>query len=198
MALGELTHVQPDHPAVRPEQRLGQRSGQLGLADAGRPEEQEAADRPAGVAKAGPRSPDRLGDRFHGLVLADDALVQIALQAEEPVPLFLGQLLDRHARGPGDHLGDVVNRDLRHDARVLAELGDLPAQAVDLVPERRRALVLLAGDSLVLVPGEFLAAPLQIAKVNAGSLNPQPHPGASLVNQVDGLVRQEPVGDVPV
>src|SRR4029077_5741024 len=50
----ELTHVQPDHPAVRAEQRLGQRPGQLGLADPGGAEEQEAAHRPVRVAEPGP------------------------------------------------------------------------------------------------------------------------------------------------
>ena len=62
------------------EQRLGERAGELGLADAGRAEEEEAADRPVRVAESRARAPDRLGDRLDRLVLADDAVVQLLLQ----------------------------------------------------------------------------------------------------------------------
>ena len=74
------------------EQRLGQRPGQLGLADAGRAEEQEAADRPVRVAQPGAGAAHRLGDRRDRLVLADDPLVQVLLQAQQPVLLLLGEL----------------------------------------------------------------------------------------------------------
>ena len=41
---------------------VGERPGQLGLADAGRAEEEERADRPVGVGQAGPAAPDGVGD----------------------------------------------------------------------------------------------------------------------------------------
>ena len=47
-------HVQPDHGFFRIEQELGQGPGQLGLADARRPEENERAERPGGVLNARP------------------------------------------------------------------------------------------------------------------------------------------------
>ena len=97
----ELAHVQPDHPVSVAEQRLGQRAGQLGLADAGRAEEQEAAHRPVRVAEPGPGPADRLGDRRDRLVLADDPLVQVLLQAQQPVPLLLGELARPGCRWPG-------------------------------------------------------------------------------------------------
>ena len=53
MALLELAHVEADHEVLAAEERLGQRARELGLADAGRTEEQEAADRLARVAEAG-------------------------------------------------------------------------------------------------------------------------------------------------
>ena len=92
MPLLELAHVQPDHPVRLAEQRLGQRPGQLGLADAGRAEEQEAAHRPVRVGQPGPGAADRLGDRVDRVVLADHPLVQVPLQAQQPVPLLLGEL----------------------------------------------------------------------------------------------------------
>ena len=47
-----LAHVEPDHVVLAVEQRRGQGLGQLGLADAGRAEEDERPDRPARVADA--------------------------------------------------------------------------------------------------------------------------------------------------
>ena len=55
------------------EEELRERPGELGLADAGRAEEQERAERPARVAEAGPGPPDRVRHGLDRLVLADDA-----------------------------------------------------------------------------------------------------------------------------
>src|SRR6266540_6514304 len=66
----ELAHVEADHEVLAPEERLRERPGELGLADAGRAEEEEAPHRPVGVAEAGARAADRLRDRAHRLVLA--------------------------------------------------------------------------------------------------------------------------------
>ena len=38
------------------------------------------------------RAPDRAGDRPDGLVLSDHALVDLRLEAEQPLALLLGQL----------------------------------------------------------------------------------------------------------
>ena len=80
----------------------------------------------------------------------------------------------------------------------MTEPVDPAAELLDLVAQLRRLLVLLAGDCLFLVAGELLGLPLQIAKVDARCLHPQPHPRAGLIDEVDGLVRQEPVGDIAV
>ena len=73
------------------EHELGERAGQLGLADAGRAEEQERADRAVGVLQAGARAAQRVGDGLDGLVLADDALVQALLHVDELLDLALHQ-----------------------------------------------------------------------------------------------------------
>ena len=44
------------------EQEIGQRLGQLGLADAGGAEEQERADRPVGILQAGAGAAHGVGD----------------------------------------------------------------------------------------------------------------------------------------
>ena len=74
-----LRHVEADQRVVAAEQEIGQRSRQFGLADAGRTEEHEAADRPVRILQAGARAPDRAGDRRDRLLLADHAAVQLAL-----------------------------------------------------------------------------------------------------------------------
>ncbi len=58
-----LGHVDADHRLLGVEHELGERPGQLGLADAGRAEEQERADRAVRVLKAGARAPQRVRDR---------------------------------------------------------------------------------------------------------------------------------------
>ena len=45
---------------------------------------------------------------------------------------------------------------------------------------------------------ELLDAPLDLVDLDRHRVDLDPQPGAGLVDQVDGLVRQEPVGDVPV
>jgi hypothetical protein len=69
-----LRHVEPHHGVLVVEQERGQRLGQLGLADTGRPKEQERADRPVRVLQAGARAAHGGRDRMHRLGLADDAL----------------------------------------------------------------------------------------------------------------------------
>ena len=84
-----LGHVDADHRPLVVEEEVGQRPGQLGLADAGGAEEQERADRPVRVGQAGAAAADGVGHRDDGLVLADDALVQHVLEADELVHLAL-------------------------------------------------------------------------------------------------------------
>ena len=115
-----LAHVDADHRVLVVEQELGERPGELGLADAGRAEEQERADRAARVLEPGPRAADGVGHGLDGLVLADDALVQALLHLDELGGLALEQAADRDA-GPGpDDLGDVVGADLLLEQRARA------------------------------------------------------------------------------
>ena len=61
--LHELGHVDADHGLFGVEQELRQRLAQLGLADAGGPEEQERAVRPARIGEARARAADRIRRR---------------------------------------------------------------------------------------------------------------------------------------
>ena len=95
-----LAHVDADHRLLVVEQEAGEGAGELGLADAGRAEEQERADRTARVLEPGTCPADGVGHGLDGLVLADDALVEALLHADELGLLAFHQAADRDA-GPG-------------------------------------------------------------------------------------------------
>jgi len=65
-----LRHVDPDHRVLVVEHELGEGARQLRLADAGRPQEDEAAERPIGILQPGAPAADRVGHGADRLVLA--------------------------------------------------------------------------------------------------------------------------------
>jgi hypothetical protein len=93
------------------EHELGQRAGQLRLADAGRAEEQERADRAVRVGQPGAGATQRVGDGLDGLLLADDAAVEALLHVDELLDLALDQPGHRDARPLADDLGDLLDVD---------------------------------------------------------------------------------------
>src|SRR5207302_1767653 len=123
VTLHELRHVDFDHRLFGAEHELRQGTHQLGLADTGRPEEDERAVRSARIAQAGASATDRLRDGENRLVLALDPLAERILHFQQSRRLFLGDLHDGDS-GPHRHdLGDVFGGD---HGLVLALLG-LPA-----------------------------------------------------------------------
>ena len=173
------------------------------LPDAGGAQEDERAAGPLGVLQAGAGAADGLADRPDGVFLADDPLVQLVLHAEELLRLLLGELVDGDARPHREHLGDGLFVDLveQVDARVLdlALLGLLAGQELLLgVAEAAGLFEVLRLDGLLLRlddPGELV---LEVLVVGRGLHALDAQPAAGLVDEVDGLVGQEPVGDVAV
>ena len=108
----------PHHRAVVVEHELRERARELGLADAGRAEEDERADRPVRILQPGARAAQRVRDGLDRLVLADDALVEPLLHVDELLGLALEQLVDRDPGPAGDDGGDVVLVDLLLHHRV--------------------------------------------------------------------------------
>jgi len=112
VAFHEFAHVQPDHRVFVVEQDFGQGLAQFGLADAGRTQEQERADRPLRILQSATAAADGVRDRLDGLVLADQALVNPILHHQQLGAFGLHHAADRDA-GPGAHdLGDFFLRDL--------------------------------------------------------------------------------------
>ena len=129
--------------------------------------------------------------------------MQLVLHLEQPRGLLLGELHDRDAGRDGEHLGDqllVDLGDLVHVARapLLLALGLLEDQLLLLVAQARGGLEVLAVDRGLLALAHVGDLVVVLAQVGGRRHPADPQPRAGLVDQVDRLVRQEPVGDVAV
>ena len=113
MLFHELAHVHADQVVFTVEHEAGQRLAQFGFADARGAKEQEGAGRAVRVAQPRPRAANGIGDGLNRLVLANDALVQLALHLQQLVFFALHHLGDRNAGGAADDLGDFLGADLR-------------------------------------------------------------------------------------
>src|SRR5680860_71812 len=201
--LVDLAHVELDQRVLVAEQELGQRLGHLGLTDAGRTGEDERATGTTRVLQAGAGTPDRLGHRPQRLVHADDALVQLGLHVEQPRGLLLGQLEHRDAGRGGQDLGDELLVDLGHNVHVtglplLLTLGLLTQQRLLVVAQGRRLLEVRGVDGGLLLTTDRRDPLVELAKVRRRRHPAEAQSGASLVDEVDRLVGQEAVVDVPV
>ncbi|EAP78060.1 hypothetical protein ISM_07185 [Roseovarius nubinhibens ISM] len=125
MFLHELRHVDAHHGAVVVKEELGHRLGELGLADTGRPEEQERAQRPVLVIEPGARPAHRIGHGLHRLVLADHPTMQVLFHPQKLLALALEHLCRRNPGPAFDHLRDLLgpHRLFDHDAIGLGTLG---------------------------------------------------------------------------
>ncbi len=99
VALLVLGHVEPYHRALVVEHELGERLRELGLADAGRAEEDERADRAVRILEAGARPPERVRNGRDRVVLADHAAMKPLLHVDQLLGLALEQPRDRDS-GP--------------------------------------------------------------------------------------------------
>ena len=141
--------------------------------------------------------------RLDGLLLADDPLVQLVLHLEQPGRLLLGELDDRDAGGDGEDLGDELLVDLGDDVHVaglplLLALALGEDQLLLLVAQRRGQLEVLAVDRALLAAAHVGDLVVELAQVRRRGHPADPQPRAGLVDEVDRLVGQEPVGDVAV
>src|SRR5699024_8512053 len=146
---------------------------------------------------------DRAGDGLDGIVLANDALMQLAFHVQQAGGLLLRQLEHRDAGPVGQHLCDLLLVNLGDLIELactpsLFLLGALLGQGALVVAQCRCLLEVLLIDR-----GLLLAAGLGDLVVNfldglrrGDALNA--HARARLVEQVDGLIRQEAVVDVAV
>ena len=99
-----LAHVEADEFVAELQRQLLR---ELGLADAGRTGEQEAAGRAFRLAEAGARALDGLRDEMDRLVLPEDHALQRLFERSQPLAIGRGRLSRGNARHPRDDRLDV-------------------------------------------------------------------------------------------
>ncbi len=174
MGLGVLREIEARHRVGRVEERLGDGLGRLGLAHAGRAEEQERSDG-AATAQAGGVAAEHARDPLHRRRVADDAIGEQRLEAEHAIAIGLEQALDRQIGELGDDVGHLRRADLRGRGGLARAARELAAGA--------RAGEIEDGDGLV-----RQRAPRQVAH------RPGDRRGQRLVGVVDPVVLPEAEG----
>ena len=201
--LTELAHVERDQRALVVEQELGERLGKLGLSDAGRAGEDERARGALRVLQPRALTTDRLRQGCDRLFLTDDALVQRLLHEDEAARLLLGELEHRDAGGLGEHLSDqtLVNDGGRRDLTrtpLLLEAQALGKQALLLVAQGCCLLEVLVLGCRFLLLANLRDLLVELAKLRRARQDAETQARTGLIDQVDGLIGQEPVADVAV
>ena len=185
------------------EQEVGERFGGLGLSDTGRAEEDERTGRPFGVLETSPRPPDGLGHRSDRIMLANDPLVELALHVEELGGLLLCEPVHGDSRPLREHLCDFLLADDRRDLRWIGVELTLLLCAFEqkgalLIAELRSPLELLGTDRVLLLAAHLVDAGVDLSQLFREVLALEPHTAACLVDEIDRLVRQEAICDVPI
>ncbi len=178
------------------EHELGQGLGQLRLADARGAQEDVDTDRPSRVLQPGAGAAHRLGDGLDGLVLAHDALVQRALPSAAA------------ARSPRRRCAPRARRSTwprpRRCLRPSPPGPRPPARSGSTWSHSSRSrfrnahgfLVVLAREGLVLLLLHLSQLGERLLEARRVRDLVHPHAAGGLVDQVDGLVGQEAIGDV--
>ena len=128
--------------------------------------------------------------------------MQSFLQAQQPLALLFRQLGDGHPGPHGDNIRNVAGN--HHAVAPLVFRGPLILGALQLllqfflfIPQGRGAFKVLGIDGGSLVDLNVLNPLFQVLQVLRRGEGAQPHPGGRLVDQVDGLVGEIPVRNIP-
>ena len=112
-----LAHVDTGQHVVVVEEELGQRLRQLGLTYTRRTQEDERADRLAGIVQSGPRTAHGIRHGGNGQILTDYAAMQLLLHVEQLLTLGSQHTRNGNPRPAGYHLGHILGIDLLLDHR---------------------------------------------------------------------------------
>ena len=201
MPLHILGHINADHGGLVPEHRLRQGLAKLRLANTRGTQEQEGADGTLGVFQPHPAPANGPGHGLNRLVLPHHTPVKGLFHPQQPLPLVLGHPGDGNPRPAGDHGGNVLGGDSAVPGAALPPLVPLQIHLLLVVPlnipQLGGGLIVLPRNGGLLVlrqSGDFL---LQTPQLLGGFLRLHPHPAGGLIHQIDGLVRQKAVIDIP-
>ena len=198
--LHELRHIEADQRLLAAEEEAGEGARHLRLADAGRSEEEERSDGAVGALEAGTGAADRAGEGRDGLLLRDDAAVQLFFDAEQLLRLFFLDRRDGNAGPAADHVLDVFAADDAGGRVVEVVFVAKGAQVLALlalfVGVEARLLEFMVRDGVFHAVNDELDPLLDLGDLLGQRSLAQLDARAGLVDEVDGLVGQEAVGNV--
>ena len=128
--------------------------------------------------------------------------MQDLFQLQQPLGLLLGDLLYRNTRPAGHHGGNIRRGHFfyivgRSVLPLLLFLIQQVLQALFLIPQLCRLLKVLAAHGSGLFCRQALDLRFHLFQVRRGCISRQAYFRAGLINQVNGLIRLEPIGNVP-
>ena len=199
MLLHKLRHVEADQILFAAKEELGESAGDFGFTDAGGSEEQEGAGRPLGRLESGARTANGAGQGRNRFLLADDALVELILHAQQFRDLFFFDRRHRHAGPARHHVFDVV---FGHHASggvveivLFAKLAQVIALFALFVRVETSLLELVIGDRILHAMHDELDPLLHFGHVGRQRGLLQLHARPGFVDQVDRFIRQEAIGN---
>ena len=196
--LHELGHVETDEGLGRIEELVGQLLDEFGLTDTGGTDEDEGRRFPAGV-DLDAAAFDRVCHGMDGLILTFDLFRERLFEVREFPDIGLDDLGGRDAGPELDDLAEVRLGDLVV-FRGFLQRGKLGLLGHDLRLDLRLFLVI----GILGLRFERFEVGLQVGEVALRDLRfrdglvAQVRGGAGLIEEVDRLVGQEPVGDIPL
>ena len=184
-------------------EELRQRAGEFGFADTGRAEEDERTARAIRVLQTGPGTANSPGDGRDRILLTDDPLMEFFLHTQELFGFGLGELGHGNASPHGEHFGDGLFIDFVEEVNA----GGLPLNffcpfALEefflLITKVGGSFELLVLDRCFLVLTDLGDFVFQLAVVRRGLHPLDAQAGTGFVDQVDRLVRQLAISDIPI
>src|SRR5437660_3365913 len=202
MLFHEIQHNEPNTRLLRTEQKPRHAPGNCSLSDASSTEEKEAAYRTQRRLETCAAAANGAGQCGNGFVLADDALVEFRLDAQQ---FLLLVFLDGSDADAGPARNDFFNVFAGDDAGRGVVQFETFAQATQiflflalLLGIKTRLFKFVIGDGRFHPVSDKLYALLHFADFFGDGGLTQLDAGASFVNQVDGFVWKETIGNVAV
>src|SRR5256886_7159792 len=200
--LHEFRHIEAHQRLFGAEEKFRKAPGDLGLADTGRPKEEEASDRTRRRFQSRTAAADGASERGNRLVLTDDALVQFLFDAQKLLLFVFLDGSDGNAGPARNNLFDVFARDYARGGVIqLVPVPEL-AQIFFFLPLffgiKTRFFKFVRGDRAFHPVCNELHALLHFANFFGHSRLAQLHTSAGFIDQINGLVRKEAIGNIAV
>ena len=188
-----LAHVDANEAVRASVYHVRQRLAKLRFADARGTREEHGGSWPFCIRHTASSPPYRPADLPHRRVLPDHARMQCVFQSQKPLFFRLTERSYRDSCALGDDVCHILARDQQHPLRA-AGLGLTAHELLKTVPKRRRVLIRSIAHGLF----KFLRKmALFFFHPRIGIPARQPNGGRRLINQINRLVRQKPVGQIP-